>query len=51
MERAKDYKLPLCVAFIDNEKAFSVEISAVFNSVKTHRVEVHQTPRGSELKF
>ncbi|KHN74390.1 putative transposon TX1, partial [Toxocara canis] len=33
-ERAGEYKLPLCVAFVDYEKAFdSVEINAVLNSL------------------
>ncbi len=40
IERAKEYKLPLCVAFVDYEKAFdSVEINAVLTSLQRQGIE------------
>ena len=39
LERAREYRLPLCVAFIDYEKAFdSVEINAVMRALKEQGV-------------
>ncbi|XP_029639147.1 uncharacterized protein LOC115214163 [Octopus sinensis] len=40
LERANEYKLPLCVVFIDYEKAFdSVETNAVLNSLQRQGIE------------
>ncbi len=40
IERAREYKLPLCVAFVDYEKAFdSVEINAVLTSLQKQGIE------------
>ena len=39
LERAREYRLPMCVAFVDYEKAFdSVEINAVLQSLRKHGV-------------
>ncbi|XP_029641357.1 uncharacterized protein LOC115216295 [Octopus sinensis] len=40
LERVNEYKLPLCVAFVDYKKAFdSVETNAVLNSLQKQGVE------------
>ena len=39
LERAREYRLPMCVAFVDYEKAFdSVEINAVLQSLRKQGV-------------
>jgi len=40
MERSNEYELPLCLGFIDFEKAFdSVSLSAVFKSLEHQGTE------------
>ncbi|MFH4976987.1 hypothetical protein AB6A40_003696 [Gnathostoma spinigerum] len=40
IERAREYRLPLCLLFVDYEKAFdNVEINAVWNALKSQGVK------------
>ena len=40
-EKADEYKIPLCFAFVDYEKAFdSIELNPLFESLENHGVEV-----------